>query len=298
MKSHGFPRLWQRIGVRALVVWTFLLGILGAATEELIGKWLEEPLAATGHVARNWLTASYRISLAVDSNNPVPGQPFSTASLTGWVILLIFLALASGAALLGWLLYRLIRGLKDELNRDPTTDTFSPRGLRLAFNQWDTTTWPEQPSVMVLLDLVGFRKFNEKFGQAGGDKVLAAVGRFLRGETKAKEVIGRYGGDEFLLLMRGHENAILGALRARQRDLNPCAVFEVGTNIMVPFRAGVTTFTDESFDSAYKKASDALRASKLVPEDRIKVEEVATYVTTWTENLSYQMQAAHTPRPA
>jgi diguanylate cyclase (GGDEF)-like protein len=285
MKSDGFRRLWQRIGVRTLVVWTFLLGALGTAAKELIGKWLEEPLAAAGQAASNWLTADYRISLAVDSKNLVPGPPFSTASVAGWVILLIFLALATGAGLLGWLLYRLIRALKDELNRDPKTGTLSPRGLRLAFNQWDTTTWPEQPSVMVLLDLVGFHKFNEKFGQAGGDKVLAAVGRILRGETKAKEVIGRYGGDEFLLIMRGHETTVLAALRARQRDLSPCAVFEVGTNIMVPFRAGVTTFTDKGFDSTYNKASEALRASKLIPEHHIKVEEVATYVTIWTEKL-------------
>jgi hypothetical protein len=58
-------------------------------------------------------------------------------------------------------------------------------------------------------------------------------------------------------------------------------VFEIGTDLMVPFRAGVTTFSSESFDVAYSKASEALKTAKGVPEQSIEVEKVNTYVTLW-----------------
>jgi diguanylate cyclase (GGDEF)-like protein len=282
MKLGDFSRLHRRFRKRAIVVWLFFLGAIAAAIKEFIGKRLQEPLAAAGDAAGNWLTADYRVSLAVEPKNSLQQIPFFTISMTGWVIALIVLALASGAGLLGWLLYRWIQVLQDELNQDQMTGTLNKRGLMAAFDKWEKSrTSPDVPSVMALLDLVAFHKINQQHGQSGGDKVLAAVGHVLRSETKQKEVVGRPGGDEFLLLMEGDEKAVLAALRARQKELNPCAVFEIGTDLMIPFRAGVTRFSGESFDVAYGKASEALKAAKGVPEQSIEVEKVNTYVTLW-----------------
>jgi diguanylate cyclase (GGDEF)-like protein len=290
METEGLDR-FSLPTRRGALFGAVLLSAIGIAVTGLIGKWLEEPLAAAGHTAGSWLTAVYRISLAVEPRNSSHEMPFSTVTVMGWVIALIFLALAVVIGLLVWALYRSFRALKNQANLDPKTGTLSPRGLKEAFSKSQSTLSPKEPSVMVLLDLVAFHKFNEKFGQSGGDKILTTVGRLLRGEMKSKEAVGRYGGDEFILLMRGHEPVVFGALRARQRELNPCPIFGIGTDVRVPFRAGVTTFANESFDIAFSRASEALQAAKkMAPEHSIIVEKAETYITLWTEGLSKSHQ--------
>jgi len=56
---------------------------------------------------------------------------------------------------------------------------------------------------LVMLDVDHFKLFNDRYGHAGGDAVLACVGALLRRSTRSSEVVGRYGGEEFCVLLRG-----------------------------------------------------------------------------------------------
>lgn len=57
------------------------------------------------------------------------------------------------------------------------------------------------PLVAVMLDLDHFKQINDRFGHGRGDEVLAAVGATLRAGLRASDFAGRYGGEEFLLLL-------------------------------------------------------------------------------------------------
>jgi two-component system cell cycle response regulator len=52
-----------------------------------------------------------------------------------------------------------------------------------------------------MADLDHFKRINDTFGHEAGDKVLAAFGELLRGETRATEILARAGGEEFVVLM-------------------------------------------------------------------------------------------------
>jgi diguanylate cyclase (GGDEF)-like protein len=54
---------------------------------------------------------------------------------------------------------------------------------------------------VALADLDRFKEVNDRFGHALGDEVLRAVARILRQETRHIDVVGRYGGEEFVLLL-------------------------------------------------------------------------------------------------
>ncbi len=65
--------------------------------------------------------------------------------------------------------------------------------------QCDPTS--SQQFVLGYLDLNGFKPINDQFGHAVGDEVLRAVSGRLQGALRGSEFVGRYGGDEFMLLL-------------------------------------------------------------------------------------------------
>ncbi len=54
---------------------------------------------------------------------------------------------------------------------------------------------------VVLFDLDHFKEINDRFGHTEGDRILTQVAKLLKSDTRAEDILGRYGGDEFLLLL-------------------------------------------------------------------------------------------------
>jgi len=61
----------------------------------------------------------------------------------------------------------------------------------------------EQPFSVALFDLDGFKEINDTCGHAAGDLVLRKAAEALQGIVREGDVLGRYGGDEFLLITYG-----------------------------------------------------------------------------------------------
>ncbi|HEY9053855.1 MAG TPA: GGDEF domain-containing protein, partial [Rectinemataceae bacterium] len=59
----------------------------------------------------------------------------------------------------------------------------------------------------IILDLDRFKDLNDHFGHLAGDKALAAVGALLRSRMRVSDIVGRYGGEEFCILLVDSELA-------------------------------------------------------------------------------------------
>ena len=84
--------------------------------------------------------------------------------------------------------------------------------------EWKRASRSGRPFSVVLIDLDKFKEVNDTMGHFEGDLVLARVGRLLEQKSRQSNVVARYGGDEFIVLMpeTGAEQAAILAERLRQ----------------------------------------------------------------------------------
>ncbi len=96
---------------------------------------------------------------------------------------------------------------------------------------------------LVLLDVDGMRRINERLGRDGGHRVLGDLGRLLQRELRAPDFVARYGGEEFLLLLpetdlEGARNAV-HRIRAR---LEGSGLDEQHLGVSCTLSAGIASF--------------------------------------------------------
>ena len=122
---------------------------------------------------------------------------------------------------------------------------------------------------VALMDLDHFKQINDTPGHLGGDAVLAAVGRRLQAGTRGQDEVGRYGGEEIILLLPGLGPEAHDRVETLRRTLfaEPVA-FENGT-IRISGSVGVTWMRPEDDASALVRRADmALYAAKQTGRNR------------------------------
>ena len=130
------------------------------------------------------------------------------------------------------------------------------------------------PVQVLLFDLDNFKEINDTYGHAGGDQVLSHVAALIAGETREGDFVVRYGGDEFLIVMR-HCLASAAEHRAeaiRDAVLNKPIVIE-GRPIVITMSVGIaeseSRLSQPSFTELLKAADQAMYVAKRQGRNRI-----------------------------
>ncbi|MFA9444507.1 diguanylate cyclase domain-containing protein [Egicoccus sp. AB-alg6-2] len=97
-----------------------------------------------------------------------------------------------------------------------------------------------EPYGLLVLDLDGFKRVNDRFGHAVGDRVLVTIAERLRGITRDVDTVARLGGDEFVVLCPdGGDRAGLDALARRMQDAISQPIVVGDERIMVGVSVGI-----------------------------------------------------------
>ncbi len=103
-----------------------------------------------------------------------------------------------------------------QADADPLTGVFNRRGLdrRVEALVASAHRW-HRPLSVLFLDLDRFKQLNDCQGHAAGDAALVALTRVMRADMRAHDVLGRYGGEEFLALLPGCDGEAARLIAAR-----------------------------------------------------------------------------------
>lgn len=85
--------------------------------------------------------------------------------------------------------------------RDELTGLYNRRGVLSHLEQW--LAWAARygrPLSIVLIDVDDFQRINDRFGHRQGDEALAAIAGIVRAAARSSDIVGRFGGDEFLVV--------------------------------------------------------------------------------------------------
>ena len=151
-------------------------------------------------------------------------------------------------------------------NRDGLTGIYNRRYLetRLAA-EFDRTQRYGGTFSMILFDLDFFKKVNDTYGHLAGDKVLVEIAARVRESLRSSDVLGRYGGEEFVLILPETplEGAQLFADRLREMIAQAPVIFDTIT-IPVTVSMGVTEMDASmpGYSTLTHRADLALYASK------------------------------------
>jgi diguanylate cyclase (GGDEF)-like protein len=158
---------------------------------------------------------------------------------------------------------------------DPLTGLYNKRYFeRLMASEVRLALREGRIQSLMLLDIAHFKQFNERYGLRYGDHVLAETARRLAARTRRSDVLCRFGGDEFVLLLRGataaeavHRASELHEAVCRQPIEFDGLTAEIGLSI------GIATYPcPQPIDSAealFACADEALRAAKRLGRNRI-----------------------------
>jgi diguanylate cyclase len=152
---------------------------------------------------------------------------------------------------------------------DPLTGALNRRGFERAYaREMARSRRNGKPLALALIDIDDFKALNDQHGHLAGDQVLVRLVRVLRDSMRPSDVLCRFGGEEFLLLLP--DTTVGDACKAVQRFLFKFSQPTLFMKRAVTFSAGVVDHDClESLDEALRRADAATYAAKRAGKNRV-----------------------------
>lgn len=157
---------------------------------------------------------------------------------------------------------------------DGLTELFNHRHVHeLLHDEFERTLRTEDPLSVAMIDLDRFKQVNDTYGHPTGDVILYETARIIRHTAREIDMVGRYGGEEFIVILPGADEVAAAAFGERVRAAVEDHVFRDGsTEVRMTMSAGVASFPSDgsnSPESLLKAADGALYEAKRSGRNRV-----------------------------
>lgn len=159
--------------------------------------------------------------------------------------------------------------VEQQAQQDPLTSLFNRTHLdKVLPRYFSMAQKSSQPLSVLFLDIDHFKSVNDSFGHQAGDRVLVATARVLRSGLRGPDIVGRYGGEEFVCLLPNtpQEGAALVAERLRAAIAAQSCEISSDLKITVTVSVGCATMSDDrefaGVDELVRAADKCLYAAK------------------------------------
>jgi diguanylate cyclase (GGDEF)-like protein len=141
----------------------------------------------------------------------------------------------------------LVRELYLRATHDGLTRLFDHKqGLMLLIREMDRVKRNKQPLTVVMLDLDHFKSVNDTYGHQAGDEVLQYIGGLLTASLRKCDIMSRYGGEEFLVVLPDTPVKIAAEVISRLKDSIQKHVFDYeGKNFSITASFGMALYDSE-----------------------------------------------------
>jgi len=178
-----------------------------------------------------------------------------------------------------YMINRAQNALYELANSDVLTRLHNRRSLAEVIRAQESRIRRGHPDLsFILCDLDHFKDINDNWGHGAGDKVLKSVSETLSGCLREVDIAGRWGGEEFLVILP--DTDLAGAVMVAERMRSAIAAQEIvvagGQTVRVSMTLGVATVgADETAEQAIARADSALYEGKRAGRDRVTPAQLA-----------------------
>lgn len=163
--------------------------------------------------------------------------------------------------------------LREQSIRDPLTGTYNRRYLDETLErEFKRAQRERKPLTVAIMDLDAFKSINDTYGHRAGDLALQHVAGYLSIHTRASDIVCRYGGEEFVIVMPGVDVEV-ARCRAEEwrRSIEDLVVNSPKGSFHVTASIGVAVYPAhaDSTEDLLRAADDALYIAKRIGKNRI-----------------------------
>lgn len=163
--------------------------------------------------------------------------------------------------------------LREQAIRDPLTDLYNRRYMEDALErEFAKATRENIPLTAIILDLDNFKLINDTYGHEAGDTVLRSLAVLLLAEARKTDIVCRYGGEEFVVIMPGAELEMAHErVESWRRLFQDSSIPYHNIVLKCTFSAGLASFPQfgKTVRSLFNTADQALYAAKQNGRNRV-----------------------------
>jgi len=171
---------------------------------------------------------------------------------------------------------------KESALTDPLTELPNARGFYMMLEQRlaECQRLNREPLALISMDVDDFKKINDQWGHAIGDRLLASVARVIRKELRQMDILSRYAGDEFVAIMPMASRSMAESIgeRIRKAVIGHSFSVRTGKSVTVGISTGIASFPDDG-ETTEELLTSAARSMQQHKHMRKNLHNLATMPT-------------------